>query len=429
MASQLDLSTLVLMIDPSDWDPNDRDFDVIEATVNPVEDTPSGAEGEEVRRRRAHWIHEIVHFWQCIWLPYLYLHATLAWKAISVEWDSLRENREAIHWRNSPLPRDETAWAGLNAEQSFRNQAGQESPQLSPWRMMENAASLFQYEVSVGIDAHPSADGYEQWALSNPSYLDVYDFVTDQFGREEGFQLFPSMVAASFFTTNPVRTFLRFLNASPEVVASLSQDFRAHSLGIMTDILANAHPHYDFQPGASNDPATNYFLQPRKMESMPIEHPVLGPFRKRWLDDVKGGGYADIFLEFPQAIPGVRIDRWLRLMRRFRPPIIVTLHHDGAGGRTPSKVLVHPGPLGMQEVNRILAQHALLGLLGALRGEEAHRPVECACHDCRFHATNLCRGIIRPPTPGPSPENRCLFPQLLERWGARLVASDELSWA
>jgi hypothetical protein len=424
MASHIDLRTFVVTIDPRVWDPDQRDLGIVEGTVNPIEKVPPGAEGIETRQRRALWTHEIVHFWQCLWLPYLYLHATYAWHSISEQSLTLQERRQPFDWRIEPLPPIDDVWDGISKDRSYRNKAGKVSPPLSPWRMMENAASLFQYEVFAGIDKNPSPEDYEEWAIDNPAYLDVYDFLVDLLGQDIAFQLMPSLIAAAFHTTAPVRTFLRLAGTmSTSTARRLSREWRGNARAILINTLAQEHSRLSFGPEFEYDPSMVYLLPQGRFDER-IQHPILASYRRLWFEDVAvSPELAGLFLEFPKGIYTYQVERWRRLIRRFRPPVIIILNSDTATSETmTSTLLVRPGPLSQAQVRDLLEHHASLRAFDILRGAAVTKHPVCKCTNCRFWATGLCQGVLDPPAPGPTPEERCWFPSVLARHGAKMCS-------
>jgi hypothetical protein len=417
VASHIDLDTSVVTVDPQAWDPDQADLGVVEGTVNPIEKVPVGAEGMAIRRRRALWTHEIVHFWQCLWLPYLYYHTTYAWHSLSAQFSALRERRQPFDWRAEPMPPVGEVWEGISRDRTYRNSAGKVSPPLSPLRLMENAASLFQYEVFLGIDTPPSADGYDEWATSNPAYLDAYDFVADLLGRYAAFHLLPSLIAAAFHTTAPVRTFLRLATTMSSAVARrLAPQSRSSIRAILINMLAQYYNFLSFEPGSAYDPSQVYLLRQGRFDPSIEHHPIFSQYRKLWFEDIVADPeLAGLFIEFPWGVYVYRTAHWRRLINHYRPPVILVLN-----SAAPS-VLVTPGPLRPGQVRELLDHHASFRAFDILRGgKAAARHPTCRCTNCRFWPTGLCQGVLDPPDPGPAPEERCWFPSLLARHGARM---------
>jgi hypothetical protein len=436
--SRFDVRSGVVVIDPRDWEASPADFSLVEQVFDISPQLSRDAATELARRRRGLWVHEFVHFWQALSLPYLYVQAVYTWLLAREQWQVVADRRAAFDWRQEPVALGADPWAELSKRVRARAEPGggvrlgiyqsldEEFgvPALSPWQMMEGAASVFEYELFRQGERAPSAEDYLTWTLEHSAYLEVYDLVADVWGPEAAYELLPAVVAAAFHTINPVLVLVRLLDTlPPAAVEGLQRSGRKHALRSLLDALAATHEPVDFERDDALEPDEIRLLRPRELDAQRAHHPVLGPFRRRWLADdfARDSDALTLFLEFPAGEHEYQLTRWTRLVKDFCPPVICLAQRTQIGGNRYLRRFT-PGPLDPGVIKTMLIHHAWFETMDVLAGVPSGAPHPCLNTTCRFHPTALCRGNFNPPLPVSDPERWCWFPDFLAQAGKSMSA-------
>ena len=177
--------------------------------------------------------HEAYHFWQLIRLPFLYRYATLgftgyfeAFRALARQspdyetWDYVdaglvRLELEGCLW-GSP---GESTFAFSKSETA--RPSGHIAPSLvtTPLALMENAASLAEFETFSPGEDRLNAVTFQRWLRRNPAYTEVFRYVSKALNDETlALYVFTPMVNAAFHTSDPVRAFATLLARVREIL-------------------------------------------------------------------------------------------------------------------------------------------------------------------------------------------------------------------
>src|SRR3569832_910572 len=173
--------------------------------------------------------HEAYHFWQALRLPFLYRYATLAFSQYFLAFRRLTRQSTNYETWDCTIPAlfrlELEGWLwGMPGDREFsyskssdRGPRGQSAPSLSttPLALMENAASLAEFEVFGEGDTPSDPVAFNRWTKRYPAYTDAIRYVANAFQSEKlALLAFVPMVNAAFQTTDPVRAFALLLNGT-----------------------------------------------------------------------------------------------------------------------------------------------------------------------------------------------------------------------
>lgn len=470
MSSFVDLRTFVQVIDTRHrasptavmraFPAPRRDYTVL------LQKARAAASREQVLTRVAH---EQYHFLQHVWLPYLYVYGAAVWRAYTRQWEQLAAIDTTFDWRAHPLSSNDP-WASLSSAlriqdirslpepprpalaideiytmPDFRtrfdeylkyqgvhsewwryfNQSVQRQPAqpqdplrtLSPWELMEGAASHFEYRQAAPefSPAVPEGDavGFERWSVEVGGYRNVYDLFLEFMDPDLAFKLLPMIITAAFHTTNPVAYVDNFLQTSTvwphrrfaELPGRAVYSVIMQGLDFERSFRFD-EPDWILNSGHERDEPQ--LIPDDQLDEAPWAHPLLKQFRgrRRKILDTDPG-----ISDFP-ALPFYR-DR-LKYLGAFLPPITMYLVDDepeaGSWALVP---VVDQTVVSSDLLQEILVHHAAFDALDELAGRLSSQPHMCPWVNCRFHQTRLCRGNFNTPATARMPELDCWFPDYL----------------
>jgi len=366
--------------------------------------------------------HELYHFWQGISWPYLFIFSSELWEFYRERRKQIKSMNDPISW---PLGNEglRSPWAKLysTARISFKPPNGLnfepvESDDgkrtLSNWRLLEGAASLFQYKVSAkGLG---SPEGFVKWTDEHHAYLNAYNLMSDVLGEEFAFRGLVPLIAASFHTTEPINTFTFYLlelqkyDLDELLELQDSQLFETILKLIQKEIPRATNNHRD-RISVGGGETIPRFLSQQIATDGPYIHPLLKPYRDRWR----------LLVEKEPELESLFVDPLQRgrqklLMHEFRPPVSVFLLGDAPDMSLPPACAIFDESFGRQQGEVVLAFHSLLTTIDKIFDLPAPS-VRRACpwQTCRYYETNLCEGHLNPPPVSSQAESNCSFPVLL----------------
>jgi hypothetical protein len=171
------------------------------------------------------FIHECNHYWQTFYYPYLYILSYFQYSTLIEIAGALREHEEDIFLDKYIEVNPSLNTSLVLASSSFKliwennklkvkhekiTNVGERLFCLNDF--IENATSIFQFQVIFNEDA--SYQKYEQW-VKNPSnkvYKNLYIFLSHKLGAESAYKMIPPLVQIIFQTTEPLSFFCALIN-------------------------------------------------------------------------------------------------------------------------------------------------------------------------------------------------------------------------
>jgi hypothetical protein len=170
--------------------------------------------------------HEEYHFWQGLRLPYLFRYAMATFRQIIPAFRDLSVTAEDYHTWDCILPEFETlrtpSLIALNSEgKVFYTRQEEhgvvdvvEQALISPLDLLECAASLAEFQVTSKRADRVDPLAFRRWTKRNPAYLEPFNFASLLLGCEDiPLRSLLPLINASFYTSDPVRTFAHLLAA------------------------------------------------------------------------------------------------------------------------------------------------------------------------------------------------------------------------
>jgi hypothetical protein len=173
--------------------------------------------------------HKAYHFWQALRLPFLYRYATLGFRQYFLAFRQLAQQSANYETWDCTIPAlfrlelegclwgyPEDATGFSYSKSSERGPEGHSTPSLSatPLSLMENAASLAEFEVFGEGDGPSDPVAFGRWTKRHPAYTDIIRFVAKSLQSEKlALLVFAPMVNTALHTTDPVRAFALLLNS------------------------------------------------------------------------------------------------------------------------------------------------------------------------------------------------------------------------
>ena len=285
--------------------------------------------------------HEGYHFWQGVRLPFLTWYATAAFGAVLRLFRKLNETADFHEWDVlAPdfyrLSLTKRCWDRANGGLAMGPDPGNAvaSAILSPLELLEGAASLAEYQVMRSQAECVDPVVFNRWRKRTPSYLTAFRFTASVLGGDElALRCFVPLVCASFESTDPVRCFLVLLQTLRRTLPTdfvrefVAQPEPCRWINLFRGMLDET-VEFESNADARLPVLKTPFVRLRPEEALAsttasgeqVQHPVLAPVARRWLEAEQRDPLYEWFLAQPGwADP----DRFWEAMSEFEPPITV----------------------------------------------------------------------------------------------------------
>ena len=166
-------------------------------------------------------LHETIHFWQGLSLPFLYFYSFSAFQTVNRVFVSLDQSFDDLHEWRCPMPgilnlMTEPVYVYVKASdvECFRQDRGDRAgwrrlPGITALDMLESATSLIQWQLST-VPPHSGILHFRRWAKQNPAYPEAVDWLASMLqDKDLAVDLFLPLSNAAFHTMNPVMAFAR----------------------------------------------------------------------------------------------------------------------------------------------------------------------------------------------------------------------------
>lgn len=180
--------------------------------------------------------HERYHFWQGLRLPFLNFYATVSFREFLLGIKSLSQlNKDWVQWENHVSLPDKCSridriihvsgnrTGELLLSNDGRSKEYEFSIELSITEMLENAATIYDYQVSCEKHADISdPEKFDRWVKRNPAYLKIYYFLSSVFNSKSiALRTIIPLINSCFHTSFPEKAFVEMV---ARVWANFTQD-------------------------------------------------------------------------------------------------------------------------------------------------------------------------------------------------------------
>ncbi|HHC6556647.1 TPA: hypothetical protein ACN36H_003140 [Vibrio parahaemolyticus] len=403
-------------------------------------------------------LHENYHYWQALRLPYVHRFASTSFITIFLkfrqfatstqdytEWTGDLDELDALTRKSGIWGRPLDAHASMfgcsltpKHSSGVKDQSGR-APTivLSPLEMLENGASVAEFQFS-----NPGLDGfnptrYKKWCIRNPAYTKIYDYVRSCLPSEIlAYRIFLPLINVSFETSDPVRAFASLLFEIWKVVQDDEDLLKKMENGdpylyrtLLTNILENLEyeDEVDSQMGS-------HALQPFQrltiescvggsfgiMEEGDVNHPYLTINAKTWVDAIESGCREFLaLLDHPASLTKGEVDL---CAQTFSPPLTCVKFTLPEGS---TRVVMWGNINQVSELYRssfmnpgdILTMYSLIRRATKFNFDPSFRL--CGHQACPYYEDNFCNAFIG------VPENfeACTFPSSVSNL-IRIISDD-----
>jgi len=162
--------------------------------------------------------HEAYHFWQGLRLPYVYWYALLSFRGVAQAFDTANSVGDVHEWDMlipefyRPRLSYQLFHVGRRSVELSTRGATPESyiarAVVSALDLLEAAASIAQYQATVGTAMASDPLAFARWCKRTPSYTRVFTFVARVLESEEtALRSLLPLINTCFRTSDPVRAF------------------------------------------------------------------------------------------------------------------------------------------------------------------------------------------------------------------------------
>jgi hypothetical protein len=163
-------------------------------------------------------LHECIHFWQGLSLPFLYWYSFTAFKMVQRLFVFLSRRFPDLHDWRSPIPgimnlMSETVYpywcaTGLRLSRQDRGEIAGFRRLPGIRALEETAASVMQWDLSRSGGSR-TITGFRLWSLRNASYPEMIDYLAQLVGDEElALAMYLPLCNTSLHTLNPIIGFV-----------------------------------------------------------------------------------------------------------------------------------------------------------------------------------------------------------------------------